>query len=509
METSGNSAESGKKKTSYKTIGVVLVHGIGRQKPGDHLTKFTESLQGAYPESDILSKSSDRIVLQIGDQKIHIYEAYWADKLSGEVVHHSFLREILLEIAWYPYFNRRAGLLDKNLYPSWLVALWTMILVPLSTLLYLGHWGATFLILPITVFKERKKRTAQDLAQNNSKKTSISAILKDVRGKANEGVEKAQNTILDRLMDEFIGDIFNYTASVEGRLSPEHPLYGVGPEIIDIFRNTAARALSEGCSELQIVSHSLGTIVTYHGLSHYSDGEDKNLDKLIHSSHNSSMKISRLYTIGSPLEKIRFFWPKLFLNDPIPPTILHRKKLIATAPTSSNQEMQFQWDNFYSAYDIISGQLKRFQSWTPIKNHDMPYLGGMATAHVRYESNSKFLSIVGKGLTGITRNIPMSAGRIIIQIITSSLEVLLVPFSLLVMVVSGILFIAGMGTLLGKIFGYPFRLLGIDPLADFIEAFFFWFILFGMTILQVWGGFSSAKSKIIKKSTSDSEEKTG
>ena len=479
-----------------------MVHGIGRQKPGDQLIKFTESLQGAYPESEILSRSSERIVLQIGNQKIHIYEAYWADKLSGEVVHYSFRREILLEIAWYPYFNRRTGLLDKDLYPSWLVTLWTLVLIPLSLLLFLGHWGATFLILPITVLKERKKRTAQDLDQIKSEKTSISTIFRDIRSKADEGKEQAQNTILDRLMDEFIGDIFNYTASVGGTLSPAHPLYGVGPEIIDIFRNTAVCALSEGCSELQIISHSLGTIITHHGLTHYSDKESKNLDKLRQTDKNSGMQISRIYTIGSPLEKIRFFWPQLFLSDPIPPTILHRKKLIATTPSSSDQVRQFQWDNFYSPYDIISGRLKRFQSWTHINNHDMPYLGGMATAHVRYESNPKFLSIVGTGLTGITRNIPMGAGRIIKQLLTASLEVLLVPFSLLLMVVSGILFIGGMGTLIGKIFGYPFRLIGIDPLADFIEAFFVWFILFGMTILQVWGGFSDAKKKITKKSKS-------
>jgi len=506
MTASGNSTDHENKQTSDKVLGLMLVHGIGKQKPGDQLAKFTGGLQRAYPETETLSRSSDRIILQVGEQKIRFYEVYWADKLSGEIVQYSFRREILPEMAWYPYFNRRAGLLDKDLYPPWLVALWTMILVPLSLLLYLGHWGATFLIIPITVLKDRKKRTAEDVVQNNSERTGISAILKNVRSKADQGKEKAQNTILDRLMDEFIGDIFNYTASVGGALSPEHPLYGVGPQIIDIFRNIAARALAEGCTELQIISHSLGTIVTYHGLTHYSDEELKNLDKLIHSDQNRSMQISRLYTIGSPLEKIRFFWPQLFLGNPNLPSISVKKKLVAAAPAPSNKELQFEWDNFYSPYDIVSGRLKRFQNWTGIKNHDMPYLGGMATAHIRYESNPKFLTIVGEGLTGITKNLQLGAGRILVQTLTSSLEALLVPFSLLVMVISGILIIGGMGVWIGKIFGYPFRLLGIDPIADFIEAFFVWFMLFGMTILQVWGGFSRARRKIIKQSKSNSED---
>ena len=503
MVTLKKSSNTKNVKVSDKIIGLLLVHGIGQQKPGDQLAKFAKGFQQAYPETKTVSSSHDRTVLQVNGQQIHVYEVYWADKLSGDAVQSSFQRETLLEIAWFPYRNRRAGLLEKELYPSWLVAVWTLFLVPLCLLLYIGHWGATFLVIPITVFKERLRRKKEGPIQNDGEKKNLLQIFKDILNKADQGKELGQNTILDRLMDEFIGDIFNYTASVEGSLSPDHPLSGVGQQIIEVFRKTAARAQAEGCSELQIIAHSLGTAVTYHGLTNYTDKECEKLEQLYHREKNTGMKISRLYTIGSPLEKIRFFWPNLFKSNPTLPAVLFKKKLVAAVAIPSNEKTFFRWDNFYSSYDIVSGRLKRFQNWVPINNHDMPYLGGMATAHVRYESNPKFLTIVGEGLTGITRKLNMSAGRLLLQIVLSSLEGLLVPFILLMLVILGIFVIVGMGRLVGIIWGLPFRLCGFDQIAEYIESFFVWFMLLSMTILQAWVGFSRTGKKGKEKSKSN------
>jgi hypothetical protein len=496
------SSQSKGVNNSDKVIGLLLVHGIGQQKPGDQLTKFAKGFKKAYPEVKTVSSSHDRTILHMNKNQIRVYEVYWADKLSGDAVKSSFQREILLEIAWFPYRNRRAGLLEKKFYPSWLVALWTLFLVPLCLLLYVGHWGATFLVLPFTAVKERGQ-IKEDIIQENGEKKRIVRIWEDIRNKADQGKEAGQNTILDRLMDEFIGDIFNYTASVEGLLSPDHPLCGVGQQIIEVFRKTAAHARAEGCSELQIIAHSLGTAVAYHGLTHYTDEEYEKLEQRYHGEKNTSMKISRLYTIGSPLEKIRFFWPKLFDSNPPLPAVFFNNTLVAAVSLSSNQEVQFRWDNFYSSYDIISGRLKRFQNWATIKNHDMPHLGGMATAHVRYESNPKFLTIVGEGLTGIPRKLKMRTGRLLFQIVTSSFEGLFVPLSLLVLVTIGIFVIVGMGWLIGKIWGFPFRLFGVDQYAEFIESFFVWFMLLGMTLLQAWVGFNRTAKKSKEKSSSN------
>ena len=57
---------------------------------------------------------------------LRLYEVYWADLLPNELVHGSFDKFDLEEIAWFGWLNWRAGLLPADAYPRWLVVLRTL-----------------------------------------------------------------------------------------------------------------------------------------------------------------------------------------------------------------------------------------------------------------------------------------------------------------------------------------------------------------------------------------------
>lgn len=72
MVTPKKSSNTKNEKVSDKIIGLLLVHGIGQQKPGDQLAKFSKGFQQAYPETKTISSSHDRTVLQVNGLQIRL-----------------------------------------------------------------------------------------------------------------------------------------------------------------------------------------------------------------------------------------------------------------------------------------------------------------------------------------------------------------------------------------------------------------------------------------------------
>src|SRR5664279_3875409 len=94
-------------------VGVVLVHGIGRQRPLDARGKFRQALERAYGH---LGAHEDGAALEIAlpDGTVRLYEAYWADLLSGEGVRETFDGAYANMIGWFPRLNLRGGLYDPG-----------------------------------------------------------------------------------------------------------------------------------------------------------------------------------------------------------------------------------------------------------------------------------------------------------------------------------------------------------------------------------------------------------
>src|SRR5947207_10717005 len=114
------------------------------------------------------------------------------------------------------------------------------------------------------------------------------------------------------------------------------------------------RMRNDGCYSIPIVARSLATVVMYHALRGLKLDEATRADRLAMSEAMAS--IEHLYTIGSPLEKIRFFWPGL------------------RPEANLAGERQITWDNFVSYFDPVAGMLRRFNEWGPVYNHRL--LGG-------------------------------------------------------------------------------------------------------------------------------------
>ncbi len=167
-------------------------------------------------------------------------------------------------------------------------------------------------------------------------------------------MQSATLTKVDTILDEYLGDVFSYVNSAGNAFHREEKEPAIPPQIksvyshiMDRFYDQLSRAQADGCATIQIVAHSLGTVVTYHALSGFQIESSGSED--LENIRKALAKVSHIYTLGCPLEKIRFFWPRL----------------TSGAPFSS---MTVRWANFVSWFDFVSGKLKRFECWGNIEN---------------------------------------------------------------------------------------------------------------------------------------------
>jgi hypothetical protein len=216
---------------------------------------------------------------------------------------------------------------------------------------------------------------------------SLSTIWRD----ATRAADSAKLSVLDRILDEYVGDVFSYVNSAGNAFYRENnepsvpdAVVNVYPQIMQRFYDQLLKAQADGCTEMQVVAHSLGAVIAYHALSGLSADPERRMDT--EAIRSASGNVRRLYTIGSPLEKIRFFWPRLVARP-----------LAVGALT-------LQWDNFVSWFDPVAGTLKRLTTWGDVVNHRL-LGGGFLRGHVVYERSPVFLGALTRGLCG--REIPL------------------------------------------------------------------------------------------------------
>src|SRR5436853_7365793 len=121
---------------------VLVVHGIGNQKPGQTVDAFVRAFRGAVPQAQ--PSQTDSLVLEYEGRSIRFYEVYWADILEGAKTRGSFDIDVPSIISWFPLLNLRRGEYDRTSYPLWLVILWTLVLVPIGIFYIFLYYGARF-----------------------------------------------------------------------------------------------------------------------------------------------------------------------------------------------------------------------------------------------------------------------------------------------------------------------------------------------------------------------------
>ena len=418
---------------SQRRVGLLVVHGIGSQMPGATLQSCAEALMTAYRDATLFDESGKNIsALDIGTQQlervlirqsgleVRMYEVYWADLLAGGRVAASFSKFLFDASTWFPLLGWDSGALAPPEYSK-------------STV-----WYRT---LQLVLFQ-----------------VAASIIL-----------ELAPKSVQSSILDEIAADVWNYAESLGGAVPESSPFYGTGRQIVERFRAAAQRAVLDGCDELQIIAHSLGTVIAYHGLTRYPSSNMK----------KAGTPITRLYTIGSPLEKFLFIWTGLLRPAIARPEITVDGRTFATAET-------IQWNNYYSPLDVVSGRLRRFKEWGNVRNRRLLGLGGLVGAHVNYYRHPVVINELAAGLGGRPQTVAIPwysrCWRTTVAIVETLLFPAVIFLALMLGVVALVVFFGIFGAVVAGLF-YPLY----GPLSNLVLSWFG----YRWTFLDFVGGYAT------------------
>lgn len=446
--------------------GLLVVHGIGEQRPGETVEKLINGLQKAYKGNLAVERTDQDLPLSItvDGKSVRLYEVYWADILSKERTQNTFQWDTVQALAWFPFYNRHKNLFTDLQYPGWLVYLWTLLLVPATLGLYLIYSGARLLAKVFESIGHQEKRPLPNTGKG---------LWADFKAASLEAADEAAHghTFVEELLDAYAGDVSNYMFSackIPFQSDSAH-LQDAARDIQQRFYLAYRKACDDGCRDIHILAHSLGTVVTYHGitgqlLDAHSGGKPDN-------EYSVAGTLRHIYTIGSPLEKIRFIWPNTISERLLKKFTFSADGRVVKSGDSSDLS-GIQWDNFYHRFDRVSGYLKRFNNWLNLKNHPIKSGGGLIRSHIIYEQSPEFIRCITGALFGRPAELKLSRWRNFANRLISVAENIALPLVVLLLSAIG----AGLGMLVlllpGYIFSLPFRIFGAYNTAFLVQNVF-------------------------------------
>jgi len=457
-------------------VGVLVVHGIGAQQRGETLAKLWNGLRRVFPQMPAKPVEGEPVVL--GARTVRFYEVYWADLLTGERVFGTFDMDEFSSLAWFPFFNQRRRVYAEEPYPLWTVFRHTIVLPFVGFASLVTYFGARLLAQLWDGLREQEAGSA------GSKMRFIKTS--NIRGMT----RSREYTRVDKLLDEFAADVFNYVNSAGDTFRSERAVHEdlrhVYREIIDRFYDQLLRARNDGCQSIQVVAHSLGTVVMYHALRGLRLDEATGRDRATLSEATAT--VEHLYTIGSPLEKIRFFWPRL-----------------RTEMNLAGQRT-IPWDNFVSYFDPVAGMLRRYREWGEVSNHKL-LGGGFVSGHVVYERSPVFLGKLTQGLLGEAKVPPRTSAQRWKDGMLLLGETLIAPAGLLGLLVAGAAIMTMAVLMLPFLVSLPFRLFLAretwEPIYDYVGLAIGLLMLFVFMVVPAL----KAKDAFSRKPSSDAGER--
>jgi hypothetical protein len=382
---------------------LLIVHGIGEQLLGQTTEKLVSGLDAAFGQRLAVRRDTrgHAVAVTVAGVTVEFHEVFWADLLTREKNRGALTWATMPTLVWHPLLCRRAKLLGSAEYPAPLVLAWLALMLPASLLAYPLALGARALVQPFD--EERQKRLRQRVRDMRFLE----------RAKAVADAAAHEETILEATLESVVADVPNYMSSAARG-------DGVAFEVLARFHDVM-RVVRERHDDIYILAHSLGTVVAYHALT----GTGQPAGDLPYAPR-------RLFTIGSPLEKIRFFWPWT---------------VRCTRPSA---HPEFRWTNFYHRMDAVSGSLQRFAAWAPLENVRLRGGGGFLRSHVVYERSPEFLGVLTEELFG-ERTVPRVAWwrRLLDHVITLG-ENLAAPIGLILSLAMGV------GLLLIVLLAFPY-----------------------------------------------------
>jgi hypothetical protein len=272
----------------------------------------------------------------------------------------------------------------------------------------------------------------------------------------------SEYTVVERILDEYVADVFNYVDSAaqvvdEGDESGPvaAALVCAHETIARRFYEQLLRARASGCDEIHVVAHSLGTVVAFHALRGLHAASVLREDEV--AVREACETVTRIYTIGSPLEKVRFFWPGL------------------TPVENLLGDRSVRWDNFVAWLDPVAGRLRRFDQWGPVCNH---YLlgGGFIRAHVVYERSARFIEAFAQGISGEQLRCVRRPLERLTDFMLLLGESLLAPVALLLVLLVGAAVVTLTIALLPFLFSFVLDLFGLQSLVQPVREYGVWMI---------------------------------
>ena len=245
------------------SLAVVIIHGIGEQRPMDTLRGFVESVlsvpkQGGekyYSRPDPLSESFELRVLQNREQpRVHFFEYYWADKVSGSKYKHvlAWITTLLFRPPW-----KVPGPLLPVWILAWLLAAFVIFAAPSGLL----------------------ERINQGTLQSPSGVLSLISL----------GVV----LLIQGFTVDFVGDVARYLNAAPDNIKIRQAIRADGIKLL--------RSIHE-CGEYErviVVGHSLGSFIAYDILKHAWQEYHKTYTKPKASSQDA---MRNLETIGEKLQ---------------------------------------------------------------------------------------------------------------------------------------------------------------------------------------------------------------
>jgi hypothetical protein len=397
---------------------LLIVHGIGEQLRGQTTEKLIQGLSAAFGSQLAVTRDADGRATEVtaGGVRVALYEVFWADLLTREKNRGVLTWSTLSTLVWHPLLCRRARLLPAAEYPAPLVLAWLAFLLPASLLAYPIAQGARTLVQP---FDEERQRRVRDRVKGMP-------FLQRAHAVADAAAH--DETMVEATLEGVVADVPNYMSSAaRGE--------GVAFDVLARF-HAAMRDASRRHDDICILAHSLGTVVAYHALTGMGQPPGE-----------SAYGPRRLFTIGSPLEKIRFFWPW---------TIVSRRP---------SAHPDFQWTNFYHRMDAVSGALRRFKAWAPVEDVRLKGGGGLLRSHVVYERSPEFLGTLTHALFGRATVPPIAWWRRLLDRAITTAENLAAPIAMVVAMLLGLAAMAIVVLAFPYLVSVVLRALGADAWA--------------------------------------------
>jgi hypothetical protein len=452
-------------------VGLLLVHGIGMQEPGDTLEGFLGGMRIAYGERlRVTRREQGYAVLEGVGRTVHVIEVYWADLLQGAPVKGTFDHRRLREWAWFPLLYAQADSTRTRRADRLRAAADSFGLAIVAAAFSAGLFGARILASAV--------------------QGGVEAVRESARGRPRPTVR--ERTALDRVLDEIVGDVFNYVHGVTGAFPTDDDKdadeqatvnAGIVSRVAAIqprFTTAVGRVRDAGCSELQVLAHSLGTVVAFRGLCLR--------ERAPMPGAGHVLRLTRFHTFGSPIEKFRRFWWRVVDGSALGPGIAEGSTMLAEASSG------MRWDNFYSPLDLVSGALSPCSGWPEPHNHRAPGLGGLVSAHVAYHGNPRFVAFIGEALTGEHPRIEVPLAARAWGHARALAETLVAPAVLVGVSLLGFVVMVGFAWLVGLAISRPLSWMGLSTLATILHLYMPASILFVMTIGDMIIGRADARA---------------